>query len=132
MKNHIIVLERKCWSNEQYSRRECLETSGIASDMDISSPIFINDSLCVYYKKLWAKCKKLWLNKYIHGFWVSYGLIKIMVSERSLPVTITHDVDLENKFAGSPLLKDNSEDWDDSNKLYVTNIVFFVRLPLLK
>ena len=25
MKNHITVLERKCWSNEQYSRRECLE-----------------------------------------------------------------------------------------------------------
>ena len=25
MKNRIIVLERKSWSNEQYSRRECLE-----------------------------------------------------------------------------------------------------------
>ena len=178
MKNHIIVLERKCWSNEQYSRRECLEISGIPSDteagkleetllkvfekldvdvdpknvedchwlktrnsskkviiklskrkdadkirqvkkklkslnlesMGISSPIFINDSLCAYYKKLWAKCKKLWLNKYIYGFWVSYGLIKIKVSEISLPVTITHDVDLENKFAGNPLLKDNPED----------------------
>ena len=24
MKNHITVLERKCWSNEQYSRRGCL------------------------------------------------------------------------------------------------------------
>ena len=77
--------------------------------MGISSPIFINDSLCAYYKKLWAKCKKLWLNKYIHRFWVSYGLIKIKVSESSPPVTITHDVDLENKFAGNPLLKDNSE-----------------------
>ena len=32
MKNHIIVLERKCWSNEQYSRRECLEISGVPSD----------------------------------------------------------------------------------------------------
>ena len=34
MKNHIIVLERKCWSNEQYSRRECLEISGIPSDTE--------------------------------------------------------------------------------------------------
>ena len=78
--------------------------------MGISSPIFINDSLCAYYEKLWAKCKKLWLNKHIHGFWVSYGLTKIKVSENSPPVTITHDVDLENKFVGNPLLKDNSED----------------------
>ena len=78
--------------------------------MGISSPLFINDSLCAYYKKLWAKCKKLWLNKYIYGFWVSYGSIKIKESESLLPVRITHDVDLENKFAGNPLLKDNSED----------------------
>ena len=34
MKNHKIVLERKCWSNEQYSRRECLEISGIPSDTE--------------------------------------------------------------------------------------------------
>ena len=34
MKNHIIVLERKCWSNEQYCRRECLEISGIPSNTE--------------------------------------------------------------------------------------------------
>ena len=28
-KNRIITLERKCWRNEQYWRRECLEISGI-------------------------------------------------------------------------------------------------------
>ena len=75
--------------------------------MDMSSPTFINDSLCGYYKKLWAKCKTLWYNKFIHGFWFSYGLIKVKVSESSPPVLISYDVDLENKFAGNPLLKDN-------------------------
>ena len=35
MKNHIAVLERKCWSNEQYSRRECLQISGIPSDTEV-------------------------------------------------------------------------------------------------
>ena len=34
MKNHVTVLERKCWSNEQYSRHECLEISGIPSDTE--------------------------------------------------------------------------------------------------
>ena len=34
IKNHITVLELKCWSNEQYSRRECLEISGIPSDTE--------------------------------------------------------------------------------------------------
>ena len=26
---HLVVTERKCWANEQCSRRECLEISGI-------------------------------------------------------------------------------------------------------
>ena len=34
MKNHIIILERKCWSNEQYSRSVCLKISGILSDTE--------------------------------------------------------------------------------------------------
>ena len=80
-------------------------------------PNFINNSFCTYYEKLWDKCKSLWDNKFIHGLWVSYGLKKIKISEISLPVTITHDADLEKCFAGNLLLKDNSEYWDDSNKL---------------
>ena len=27
--NQLILDERQCWANEQYSRRECLEISGI-------------------------------------------------------------------------------------------------------
>ena len=29
LKDHIVSLERQCWSNSQYSRQECLEISGI-------------------------------------------------------------------------------------------------------
>ena len=37
----------------------------------------------------------MWVNKFINGFSVSYGLIKIEVSESSTPCIITHDVELE-------------------------------------
>ena len=50
------------------------------------------------------------MNKLIHGFWVSYGLIKIKVSKSSTPCIITHNVDLEAMFLGNPLLKDISKD----------------------
>ena len=115
-KKVIIKLSKRKDADKIRQVKKKLKSLNLES-MGISSPIFINDSLCAYYKKLWAKCKMLWLNKYIYGFWVSYGSIKIKESESLLPVTITHDVDLENKFAGNPLLKDNSEDWDNSNKL---------------
>ena len=29
LKEHIVSLERQCWSNSQYSRWECLEITGI-------------------------------------------------------------------------------------------------------
>ena len=126
-------VERQCWVNAQYSRRECLEVVGITSSVKIKdldgkvylvfngigvtvnpddieachkfynekktivrfskhklcqqvlrekkelknvdpseldfpegTAIFINESLCSYYKKLWDKCKKLWEKINIH------------------------------------------------------------------
>ena len=128
LKEHIVSLERQCWSNSQYSRRECLDITGILDKTDqkdlvnwmlkkenwmlkltpqilrtvtgyrarspnvqllnpqnekmqtefvkgtdltlfgVSSPVFINISLCQYYKMLWHE---LLTNKFIDSFWVS-------------------------------------------------------------
>ena len=38
--------------------------------------VYINDSLCFYNKNLWSKCKKLWPNKFIFGYWVSNGSVR--------------------------------------------------------
>ena len=34
LKDHILSLERQCWSNSQYSRRKYLEISGISDTTD--------------------------------------------------------------------------------------------------
>ena len=34
LRNQILTLERQCWSNAQYSRRETLEISGIPENID--------------------------------------------------------------------------------------------------
>ena len=171
-------LEHQCWANEQYSRRECLEITGVPEsvtdndlevkvlkllekidveivevhpdhieachwiksnaelkkvikmtqrkdtdkirrakkkqkDLDLSSiginsAVYINDSLCRYYKNLWAKCKKLWLNKFIHGFWTSNGSIRLELTETGNVRVITHDVDLEELFPGNELISDDT------------------------
>ena len=74
--------------------------------LEVDSPIFINDSLCSYYKHLWSKCKRLWTKKYIHTFWVSNGSVKIKIRENSKPKTISHTTDLEKVFPDNELLKD--------------------------
>ena len=174
-RKQIITLERQCWSNEQYSRRECLEISGVpgntsdenlektvldvfqkievdvqpenveachwlksnspggkkviikfsrrkdadkirkqkkklkSADLNsigITNPIFINDSLCKYYKYLWSKCKKLLNGGFIQGFWVTNGILRVKLTDSSRPRNITHIVDLEEMFPSNPLLAD--------------------------
>ena len=39
--------------------------------------IYINESLCTYYKKLWSKSKKLWYAEHILSLLVSNGLIGV-------------------------------------------------------
>ena len=55
-----------------------------------NTPVYINDSLYIYYKKLWAECKKLHSNKLIYAFWTSNGSIKLKVTENGNIHVITH------------------------------------------
>ena len=165
-KNRIITLERKCWRNEQYSRCECLEISGIPngtpdsqtkltlllnrkiknlvigskpntvrgellllnylnermqnkkkvkstnlSSLNVQGPVYINNSLCSYYKSLWSKCKSLPNSNFIHSFWVTNSSIRIKVTESSQSQEVSHICDLEELFPGNHSLADMSN-WE--------------------
>ena len=56
--------------------------------------IYMNESLCPYYKKLWTNCRKLWDPKRILSFWVSNGSIRVNLASENVSI-ITHDCDLE-------------------------------------
>lgn len=167
----VTNLERQCWANAQYSRRECLEIVGIPSnvshqnlenkvievfskvgcnitnenieachrinqnsdrtivklsrrkdclqmlsvkkdlqkldmgelDLPAGTKIFVNQSLCPYYKVLWSKSKRLRDLNEIHSFYISNNGIKIRIHENSKPIIITHVADLEKHFPGIDL-----------------------------
>ena len=96
---------RRLESELSISRYRYMKGKNLTS-LGINKPIYINDSLCTYYKKLWAKCKKLRDNQVIHAFWISNGSIKLKVSETGNVHTVTHDVDLEVLFPGNSLIED--------------------------
>ena len=153
LNKRVIDMERQCWANAQYSRRECLEVAGIPRDVsnenleskvlevfskvgceilsrdteachrltnndrvivkflqrkdcdqflsvkrgdlrktkleDVrsreSNSIFINTSLCPYYRMLWSKRKRLLDLGKTHNSYVSSGNIKIRIQENSKP-----------------------------------------------
>ena len=67
-KKVIIRLSRRKDANQNTQGEQKIEKSKLSS-LGIKTPVFINDSLCSYYKMLWSKYRKLSLNKLIHAFW---------------------------------------------------------------
>ena len=166
LSERLVSMERQCWANAQYSKRECLEMVGVprsVSDGDLEekvlkifekvgcpmegnnieachriskknegiivkfsrrkdcqnvlnkkkefrklgmeeigfledNPIFVNQSLCTYYRVLWSKAKRLHSLKRISSFYVSGGTVKIKISENSLPLPITMSMTSKNIF----------------------------------
>ena len=80
-------------------------------NLPASVKIYINESLCPYYKKLWTKCGKFWDAKQISSFWVSNGSIRVKLVNENVSI-ITYDCDLEKLFPGDPLIA-------DTNRFYI-------------
>ena len=175
LSQRVVDLERQCWANAQYSRRECLEVVGIPRSVDDNSveekiikvfekvscnidssnievchritqrndrvnvrfsrrkdcqrklsvkkilqklkmegiglagdnKVFINHSLCPYYRVLWSKTKVLFSMGKINRLMVSNRTVKAKISEIRAPISITHsdgftkyfpDIDLSDDF----------------------------------
>ena len=96
-KKVIIKISRRKDAYKNRRAKKKLEGLDLSS-ISINSAGFINDSLFQYCKNLWGKCKGLWLDKFIHGFWTSNGSIRLKLTETGNVRVITHDADLEKLF----------------------------------
>ena len=77
------------------------------ADLPEGTQIFVNQSLCPYYKLLWSKNKKLRSLGKIHSFFISNSTIKIKLQENSNPEPITHSSDLDKFFPDVDLSPSN-------------------------
>ena len=70
-------------------------------DLDLPSgtKIYISQRLCLYYRILWSKAKRLQNIGSIDNFYISSGTIKIKVTENSSPITITRLDDFKIHFS---------------------------------
>ena len=175
----ITTLERQCWANAQYSRKECVEVVGIprqvddkhleakvlsifqkvgctiapeftddchrlgknnnrvivkftrrkdckqvlqvkkdlkdltADDLDLprGTKIFVSQSLCLYYRILWSKTKRLESMGKIDSFFISGGTVKIKIDENRKPLAITLLDDLAINFLGVDLSPPTKESY---------------------
>ena len=67
-------------------------------DVPEGKAIFINESLCSYYKMLWNKSKKLWEMKLIYTYFMSNGNIRYRIRENGDVDTVTHITNFKKNF----------------------------------
>ena len=67
-----------------------------AMDLPEGTKVFINESLCPYYRVIWNKCKKLRDKQKVYQYYTINGLIRLLIEESGQTKTITHMVDLQN------------------------------------
>ena len=75
--------------------------------------IYINESLCKYYKYLWWKCKLLQTRGSIQSFRVTNGSVGIRHQNDEV-TSVTHVEDLERHFLKEDLC-DKNDDGDSAN-----------------
>ena len=64
-------------------------------DLPLGTKIYLNESLCSYYRWLWSNCKKLRNANKIHTYYTVNGTVKVKISEGERPRSITHIEDLK-------------------------------------
>ena len=67
-------------------------------DLPERAKIFINESLCPYYRGIWNKCKKLRDKQKVYQYYTINGSIRLRTEESGQAKTVTHMVDLQNLF----------------------------------
>ena len=67
-------------------------------DLPEGTKIFVNESLCPYYRGIWSKCKKSRDKQKVHQYYAINGLIRLQIEESGQAKIITHMVDLRNLF----------------------------------
>ena len=95
-------------------RKDCEQIMSMKKDLkhlkmhEVGLPgnrsIFINTSLCPYYRMLWSKRKRLHDLGKISHFYISSGTIKVRISENRNHISITHTQNFVKYFPEVDLL----------------------------
>ena len=89
---------RKDWEHTMRVKKDLKDLD--ASDLDLAAgkKLYINDSLCPYYRELWNKVKKLWKKKKIFSYFTVSGTVRIRLQEKGPYSIIAHIDDLKELF----------------------------------
>ena len=97
------VGKQECVTVKFLRRKDCQQVLSVKKDLDLPNTtikLYLDDSLCPYYRILWSKSKALFTMGKIHSYFISNGSVKIRLQEKEPSIPITHTADFEKYFPG--------------------------------
>ena len=92
-------------------------------DLPEGTKIFVNESLCPYYRGIWNKCKKSRDKQKVHQYYTINGLIRLWIEESGQVKVVTHMVDLQNLFPDIEI--DNLQVYSLFSFLFIYLFIYF-------
>ena len=90
--------KHKMHQNVLHKKRSLKRVKPSDAGLSGETPLFINESLCSYYKGLWSKCKELWNEKLIYPYFTINGNVKYTLREGGKVYTVPHKNDFRKNF----------------------------------
>lgn len=87
----IKLVNRKDVHQILVNKKKLKDTNKCDLGLEVNTKIYINESLCPYYKGLWTKAKKLLNKDRIDSFWTHNGSIKIKMLDDNKAIYVFHD-----------------------------------------
>ena len=92
-KRVIVKFVNRKHAESILSKRFTLSSTDF-SRLNINNKVYVNPSLCPYYRYLWGRCKDLQRRKMIHHVFYLGSVVAIKLTDQSLPLKIYHDSDI--------------------------------------
>ena len=94
----VKLVNRKVCEKALKNRKSLKDVDKEMLGFDSSTKLYVNDSLCPYYKGLFGKCRKLRNDRKIFACWTYNGVVTIKITENSRFINILHDNDIYKLF----------------------------------
>ena len=97
-KKETVIVKFKCRKHKRRilkNRKNLRNKSDVLTQLKFSCRLFVSESMCHENHQLADKCRQLKIAGKIHSTWFGNNFVNVKLDERSQPVQIHHNSDIE-------------------------------------